>query len=91
LALARLELMRKNYPAVLQHANKALAIRPNDPNARLFRVIGLTGTHSYVQAKTEAEQLAAIPRMRRRLRCNLGLSHWAKAVIPRLRTFPQAI
>lgn len=58
LALARLELLRKNYAAVLEHANAALAIRPNDTNARLFRVIGLTGTHSYGAAKTEAEQLA---------------------------------
>jgi tetratricopeptide (TPR) repeat protein len=58
MALARMELMRKNYPAVLQRANTALAIRPKDPNARLFRVIGLTGTHSYEQAKAEAEQLA---------------------------------
>ncbi|MBV9768784.1 MAG: tetratricopeptide repeat protein, partial [Bryobacterales bacterium] len=30
----------------------------DDPNARLFRVIGLTGTHSYGAAKAEAEQLA---------------------------------
>jgi tetratricopeptide (TPR) repeat protein len=58
LALARMELMRRNYAAVLQRADAALAIRPNDPNARLFRVIGLTGTRSYTEAKTEAEQLA---------------------------------
>jgi len=57
-ALARLEMLRKNYSAVLEHANAALAIRPNDPSARLFRVIGLTGTHSYGAAKTEADQLA---------------------------------
>lgn len=58
MAMARLEMLRKNYPAVLQHADSVLAIRPNDPNGRLFRVIGLTGTHSYAQAKAEAEQLA---------------------------------
>jgi tetratricopeptide (TPR) repeat protein len=58
LAMARLELLRRNYPAVLEHANAALAIRQNDPKARLFRVIGLTGTHSYAVAKSEAEQLA---------------------------------
>jgi tetratricopeptide (TPR) repeat protein len=58
IALARLEMRRKNYPAVLQHANMALANRPNDADGRLFRVVGLTGTHSYVQAKVEAEQLA---------------------------------
>jgi tetratricopeptide (TPR) repeat protein len=58
LSLARLELVRKNYAAVLEHADAALALRNDDPNARLFRVIGLTGTHSYGAAKTEAEQLA---------------------------------
>ena len=50
---------RKNYAAVLQHADAALAIRPDDPNARMFRVIGLTGTHAYGSAKAEAEQLAS--------------------------------
>jgi tetratricopeptide (TPR) repeat protein len=58
LSMARLELLRRNYPAVLEHANAALAIRQNDSRARLFRVIGLTGTHSYAVAKAEAEQLA---------------------------------
>ncbi len=58
LSMARLELARRNYPAVLEHANAALAIRQNDPRARLFRVIGLTGTHSYAVAKAEAEQLS---------------------------------
>jgi tetratricopeptide (TPR) repeat protein len=56
--LARLELARKNYPAVLQHADAALAIRASDVNARLLRVIGLTGTRSYTAAKSEAERLA---------------------------------
>lgn len=58
LAMARLELLRRNYSAVLEHATAALAIRPNDMDARLFHVIGLTGTRSYAAAKTEAEQLA---------------------------------
>ncbi len=58
LSLARLELIRKNYAALLQHADAALAINRNDPNARLFRVIGLTGTHAYATAKAEAQQLA---------------------------------
>ncbi len=58
LSLARMEMLRKNYSGVLQHADAALAIRRNDPNARLFRVIGLTGTRAYAQAKLEAEQLA---------------------------------
>jgi tetratricopeptide (TPR) repeat protein len=58
LDLARVELLRKNYTAVLEHADAALAVRRDDPNARLFRVIGLTGTHSYAAAKAEAQQLA---------------------------------
>ena len=58
MSMARLELTRKNYAAVLEHANAALAIHPNDARARLFRVMGLTGTHSYAVAKGEAEQLA---------------------------------
>ena len=73
LALARLELLRKNYPAVLQHADTALAIRANDPNARLFRVIGLTGTHSYVQAKDEAEQLARDTKDAPQVQMQLGI------------------
>ena len=57
-AMARLELLRRNYAAVLEHANAALAIRQDDTNARLLRVIGLTGTRSYAAARAEAEQLA---------------------------------
>ncbi len=73
LALARMELLRKNYPGVLQRANAALAIRPNDATARLFRVIGLTGTHSYVQAKEEAEQLASDTKDARQVEMQLGV------------------
>jgi tetratricopeptide (TPR) repeat protein len=73
LALARLELLRRNYSAVLQHADAGLAIRPNDPNARLFRVIGLTGMHSYVQAKAEAEQLALDTKDNRQVEMQLGI------------------
>jgi tetratricopeptide (TPR) repeat protein len=73
MALARLELLRRNYPAVLQRADTALAIRPNDLNARLFRVIGLTGTHSYAQAKAEAEQLAIDTKDARQVQMQLGI------------------
>jgi tetratricopeptide (TPR) repeat protein len=73
LALARLELLRKDYPAVLQHADTALAIRANDPNARLFRVIGLTGTHSYAQAKQEAEQLSRDTKDAPQVQMQLGI------------------
>ena len=73
LALARMEAQRKNYPAVLQHADKALALRPNDPNASLFRVVGLTGTHAYAQAKTEAEKLAQVTKDAPQVEMQLGL------------------
>jgi tetratricopeptide (TPR) repeat protein len=73
LAMARLEVSRKNYAAVLEHANAALAIRQNDSNARLFRVIGLTGTHSYGAAKTEAEQLAHDTRDAPQVEMQLGV------------------
>jgi tetratricopeptide (TPR) repeat protein len=84
LALARLELLRKNYAGVLKHADAALAIRQNDTNARLFRVIGLTGTHSYGAAKTEAEQLARdtkdAPQVEMQLGAiALGQGHYAEA------------
>ncbi len=58
LALAQIGVQRKNYPAVLENAAAALAIRSSDPTARLFRIIGLTGTGSYAQARSEAQQLA---------------------------------
>jgi tetratricopeptide (TPR) repeat protein len=83
-ALARLEMLRKNYPAVLEHANAALAIRQNDPTARLFRVIGLTGTHSYGAAKAEAEQLARDTKDAPQVEMQLGVialgqGHYAEA------------
>jgi len=58
LALAQIALERRNYTSVLENAAAALAIQPSDPNARLFRIIGLTGSGSFAQAKLEAEQLA---------------------------------
>jgi tetratricopeptide (TPR) repeat protein len=84
LALARLEMLRRNYPAVLQHANAALAIRANDPNGRLFRVIGLTGTHAYSQAKDEADQLARETKDAPQVQMQLGIialgqGHYAQA------------
>jgi tetratricopeptide (TPR) repeat protein len=84
LALARVELLRKNYTGVLQHANAALAIRQNDPNARLFRVIGLTGTGSYDIAKTEGDQLARATKNAAPVEMQLGIialgqKHYAEA------------
>jgi tetratricopeptide (TPR) repeat protein len=84
LALARLELMRKNYAAVLEHADAALAIRQGDPSARLFRVIGLTGTRSYGAAKAEAQQLAQDTKNAPQVEMQLGIialgqGHYAEA------------
>ncbi|HEX5226624.1 MAG TPA: tetratricopeptide repeat protein [Bryobacteraceae bacterium] len=84
IALARLELMKKNYPGVLEHANSALAIRPTDNGARLYRVIGLTGTHAYAAAKTEAEQLAKDTKDAPQVQMQLGVialgqGHYAEA------------
>lgn len=73
LALARLELLRKNYAALLDHADAALRIRPNDTSARLFRVIGLTGTKAYGAAKSEAEQLAHDTKDAPQVEMQLGL------------------
>jgi tetratricopeptide (TPR) repeat protein len=73
MALARMELLRRNYASVLQHADAALAIRPNDINARLFHVIGLTGTHSYAQAKEEAERLALDTKDARQVQMQLAI------------------
>ena len=58
LALARINLLRKNYPAMLQQADAALAINRSDESARQLRITALTLTGSYGQAKNEAEQLA---------------------------------
>lgn len=58
LDLARVELARRNYAALLAHANAALAIHPGDNQARLFHVMGLAGTQAFGAAKSEAEQLA---------------------------------
>jgi len=73
LALARLEMVRKNYPAMLQHADAALALRPSDPGARLFRVIALTGSGSYDTARSEAEQLARDTKNASPVEMQLGL------------------
>lgn len=72
-AMGRAELVRKNYAAVLQHANSALAIRPTDTNARLLRVIGLTGTHAYAEAQTDADQLARDTKDAPQVEMQLGL------------------
>ena len=73
LALARVDQLRKNYTAMLEEANAALAINNRDENAHLYRVIALTGTGSYVLAKSEAEQLAKDSSRARQADMQLGI------------------
>ncbi len=73
LALARLYLLRKNYPALLEQANAALAINASDENARLLHISGLTLTGAYAQAKSEAEQLAALTSHPQQVQMQLGI------------------
>ncbi|MBZ5610602.1 MAG: tetratricopeptide repeat protein [Acidobacteriia bacterium] len=73
LALARVYLLRKNYAAVLEQADAALAINRNDENARLLRITALTLTASYGQAKSEAEQLARESSHPRQAQMQLGI------------------
>ena len=73
LALAQIAIYRKNYPAVLENANAALAIDPSNNNAKLFRVIGLAQSGAYAEAKTEAEQLARTPQNSRPAELQLGI------------------
>ena len=63
---------------------RAIAIRQSDVNARLLRVIGLTGTHSYAAAKSEAEQLARDTKDAPQVEMQLGVialgqGHYAEA------------
>jgi len=57
-ALAQIGLLRKNYSSVLDQAGAVLANNPEDPTARLFQIMALTGLGSFAQAKAQAEQLA---------------------------------
>jgi tetratricopeptide (TPR) repeat protein len=84
LALARLDILRKNYTAALEQADQALTIRPGDGNARLLRVIALTGQGSYSQAKAEADLLAKDTSNARQVEMQLGVialrqKHYAEA------------
>ena len=73
LALARVYLLRKNYQAMLEQANAALEINNRDQNARLYRVMALTGTGSFATAKTEAEQLARDTSNAKQVEMQLGV------------------
>jgi tetratricopeptide (TPR) repeat protein len=73
LALAQISLMRKNYSATLDQAGAALTIRPDDPTARLYRIVALTGLGSYAQAKNEAEQLARTTKNAAPVEMQLGM------------------
>jgi tetratricopeptide (TPR) repeat protein len=73
MALARVYLLRKNYSALLEQANTALAINNRDENARLYRIMALTGTGSYAVAKSEAEQMARSSSHGRQAQMQLGI------------------
>lgn len=84
LALARLNLLRRNYPSMLEQANVALSVKPGDQTARLLRIIALTGNGSYAEAKLEAEQLARDTSNARQVQMQLGIialgqKHYAEA------------
>jgi len=84
LALARLALARRNYQAALDQAEASLALRRGDPNARLVRVIALTGQGSYAEAKAEADLLAHDTSDARQVEMQLGVialrqKHYAEA------------
>lgn len=59
LALARLNLMKGKYGAVLTETNTVAAIQPDSQEAKILRIIGLTGSGLYAEAKAEALQLPA--------------------------------
>jgi tetratricopeptide (TPR) repeat protein len=84
LAMARLDIARKNFPAALEQIDAALAIRRGDPSARLLRIIALTGQGSYAQAKSEADLLAHDTSDARQVEMQLGVialhqKHYAEA------------
>jgi len=84
MALARIHMFRKNYPAMLEQTNTALAISPNDDNARLLRVIALTGTGDFETAKGEAERLSHDTANAHQAQMQLGIialsqKHYAEA------------
>ncbi|HEX6894439.1 MAG TPA: tetratricopeptide repeat protein [Bryobacteraceae bacterium] len=73
LALARVFMLRKNYSLMLEQANAALAINNRDQNARLYRVMALTGSGSFATAKIEAEQLSRDTSHARQVEMQLGI------------------
>ncbi len=73
LALSRLYLLRRNFPAMLEQANAALALNNRDKDARLYRVMALTLSGSYGTAETEAEQLAKDTSNARPVELQLGI------------------
>jgi len=73
MALARVYQMRKNFPAMLEQADAALAINNRDENAHLFRIVALTGTGAFATAKSEAEQLARDATHARQAEMQLGI------------------
>jgi predicted Zn-dependent protease len=84
LELARLDILRKKYSAALEQTDAVLALRPGDANARLVRVLALTGQGSYAEAKSEADLLAHDTSNARQVEMQLGVialrqKHYAEA------------
>ena len=73
LGMSRAYHLNKDYPAMLEQANAALAINGRDENARLYRVMALTATGAFAAAKTEAEQLARDTSNARQVQMQLGI------------------
>ncbi len=73
LALARLDLLRKKYGAALEQTDAIMALRHGDSNARLLRIVALTGQGSYAEAKNEAELLAHDTSNARQVEIQLGV------------------
>ncbi len=73
LALARVYLARKNFQSMLEQANAAMNINPRDNNARLYRIMALTGTGAFDTAEVEAQQLAKDTSNARQVEMQLGI------------------
>ena len=58
MALAELNLAKKDYAQALQYATSALSVNPRLTQARLVRTAGLMGTQRYSEARTELASLA---------------------------------
>jgi tetratricopeptide (TPR) repeat protein len=60
LLLADIAQTAHNYPAALQAADEALALDPNNADAKLLRAAALVGNKSYRQARSELKALSEL-------------------------------